>query len=90
VLQLIQAIESSWAVLQDAVAALQSQQSWEAQCEAVEERTQKTAGEVYMETMRPLQFGRHAHVRMLVFTTELLPPLITYVVPFTPLFVMEV
>ena len=62
VLQLMGAIESSWAVLQEAVAALRSQQSWEAQCEAVEDRTQKTASEVYMEAMKPLQFGRHAYV----------------------------
>ena len=60
VLQLVQAIESTWAVLQEAVAALRSQQSWEAHSDDAEESTHKTASEVYMETMRPLQFGMHA------------------------------
>lgn len=59
VLQLVGAIESTWVVLQEAVATLRSQQSWESQCDATEENTDKTADQVYMDAMRSLQFGKH-------------------------------
>ena len=61
-LLLVDAIESTWAVLQEAVAALRSQQSWESQCDEMEESTHKTADQVYMDTMRPLQFGMHTYM----------------------------